>query len=110
MADYGIDASERKAARVVGFCYLLSMVAGVFADSYCRGHLVVADNAAETARNVMAHERLFRLGIASYLISQMSDVALTTALYVILKRVNQNLALFAALTRIVQVPLASLQR
>jgi hypothetical protein len=30
----------------------------------------------------MAHERLFRLGIASYLLGQMSDVALITALYV----------------------------
>jgi hypothetical protein len=42
-------------------------------------------NAAETAQNIMAHERLFRLGIASYLLGQMSDVALITALYVILK-------------------------
>jgi hypothetical protein len=33
----------------------------------------------------MAHERLFRLGIASYLLGQMSDVALVTALYAILK-------------------------
>ena len=101
MTNYGIDASQRKAARIVGFCYLFSMAAGVFGDSYCTGHLI-ADNAAETARNIVAHEGIFRLGIASYVISQMSDVALITALYVILKRVNQNLALFAALTRMVQ--------
>ena len=50
----------------------------------------------------MAHERLFRLGIASYLLSQASDVALISALYVILERVNKNLALFAALMRVVQ--------
>jgi hypothetical protein len=42
-------------------------------------------NAAETVQNIMAHERLFRLGIASYLLGQMSDVALVTALYAILK-------------------------
>ena len=100
---YTVDESQRKAARVVGFCYLFSMVMGIFADSYARGHLIVPDNAVETARNIMAHERLFRLGIASYLLSQMSDVALITALYAILKRVNQNLALFATLMRVVQV-------
>jgi hypothetical protein len=48
----------------------------------------------KTAQNLMAHERLFRFGIASYLLGQMSDLALITALYVILKRVNQHLALF----------------
>src|SRR5215471_14413979 len=100
---HAIDETQRKAARVVGFAYLLSMALGVFADSYARGHLIVPDNAAETARNIMAHERLFRLGIASYLGSQMTDVALITALYVILSRVNQSLALFAAFMRLVQV-------
>jgi hypothetical protein len=33
----------------------------------------------------MAHQRLFRFGIASYLLGQMSGVALIMALYVIVK-------------------------
>jgi len=97
-----IDESQRKAARVVGFTYLFAMATAVFAEMYVRGTLIVADNAAETARNIMAHERLWRLGIASYLICLLADVALITALYVILKRVNQNLALFAAFLRVVE--------
>ena len=97
-----IDESQRKAARVVGFCYLFAMALGVFAVSYVRGHLIVPDNAAQTAWNIMAHERLFRLGIASYLVCMLSDAALLTALYVILKRVDQNLALFAACLRLVE--------
>lgn len=97
-----IDESQRKAARVVGFCYLFAMALGVFAVSYVRGHLIVPDNAAQTAGNIMVHERLFRLGIASYVLCMLSDAALLTALYVILKRVNQNLALFAACLRLVE--------
>lgn len=94
-----IDESQCRAARVVGFSYLFAMVTAIFAESYVRGTLVVADNVAETARNIMAHEGLWRLGIASYLLCLLTDVALITALYVILRRVNQNLALFAAFLR-----------
>lgn len=97
-----IDTSQRKAARVVGFSYLFAMATGVFAEFYVRGTLIVADNAAETARNIIAHERLWRLGIASSLLAALADVALIAALYVILKRVNQNLALFAAFMRVVE--------
>src|SRR5262249_47064679 len=98
----GVDESQRKAARVVGFVYLFSMAAGIFTEAFGRGQLIVPYNAAETARNIVAHERLFRLGIASYVLSQASDVALISALYVILERVNKSLALFAALMRVVQ--------
>ncbi|MBI1748875.1 MAG: DUF4386 domain-containing protein [Acidobacteria bacterium] len=97
-----IEESQRKAARVVGFAYLFAMVIAVFAESYVGGQLIVFDNAAETARNIMAHELLFRLGIASSLIIVVSDVALIAALYVILKRVNKNLAVFAAFLRLMQ--------
>ena len=97
-----VDESQSKAARVVGFVYLFSMAAGIVTETFGRGQLIVPDNAAETARNIVAHEQLFRLGIASYLLSQASDVALIAALYVILERVNRNLALFAAFLRVVQ--------
>jgi hypothetical protein len=97
-----IDESERKAARVVGFSYLFAMATAVFAEFYVRGRLIVPDDAAETARNIMAHERLWRLGIASYLLCLLTDVALITALYVILKRVDQHLALFAAFMRVIE--------
>jgi Domain of unknown function (DUF4386) len=97
-----IDESQHNAARVVGFTYLFAMVTAIFAESYARGHLIVAGDAAETARNIMVHERLWRLGIASYLLCLLADVALIAALYVILKRVNQALALFAAFMRVIE--------
>lgn len=78
------------------------MATAVFAEIYVRGRLIVPDDAAETARNIMAHERLWRLGIASYLLCLLTDVALITALYVILKRVDQHLALFATFMRVIE--------
>jgi hypothetical protein len=62
---------------------------------------MVAGNAAETARNILAHERLFRVGIACYLLYSVGLVVLLTSLYVILKPVSPGLALLAALSRFV---------
>jgi len=97
-----IDESQRQAARVVGFTYLLAMVTANFAEFYVAGSLIVADNAAETARNIMAHERLFRLGIASEFVTWAADAALLTALYVVLEPVNRSLALLAACWRLIE--------
>jgi hypothetical protein len=91
-----INDPQCKAAKVVGFTYLFALVPAIFAEFYVRTQLVVFDNAAQTARNIVAHERLFRLGIASNLTVFAIDVALITALYVVLKPVNRSLALLAA--------------
>jgi hypothetical protein len=97
-----VDEPQRRAARAVGFCYLFAMAVSILVELYARGHLVVPDNAAATARNIMEHERLFRVGIAGYLLVMVSDAALATALYVILKRIDQNIALFAFLLRAIE--------
>jgi hypothetical protein len=75
-----IDESQRKAATVVGFAYLFALPPAVFAEFYVRARLIAVDNAAQTAQNIMAHERLFRLGIASNLTVFAVDVALIMAM------------------------------
>jgi hypothetical protein len=90
-----IDESQRKAATVVGFSYLFALPPAIFAEFYVRTRLVAFDNAAQTAQNIMAHERLFRLGTASNLTVFALDVVLIIALYVVLMPVNRSLALLA---------------
>jgi len=96
-----IDESQRKAARVAAVTCLLSMAIVVFANFGIHGRLVVAGNAAETARNILAHQHLFRIGIACGLIYVVGLVVLLTALYTILKPVNRSLALVATFSRLV---------
>jgi Domain of unknown function (DUF4386) len=91
-----IDESQRKAATVVGFSYLFALPPAIFAEFYVRTQLIAFDNAAQTARNITAHERLFRLGTASNLTVFAVDVVLILALYVVLMPVNRGLALLAA--------------
>lgn len=96
------DESQRKAARVVGLAYLLAIPLALFAEFYVFGKVLVDNNAAETARNIIANERLFRLGIASNLAVFALDVVLITALYVVLKPVNRNFALLATFWRMIE--------
>lgn len=96
-----LEQSQRKASRVVGFTCLFTMAVVVFANFGILARLIVPGNAAETARNIMAHERLFRTVIACGLIYGAGLVVLLTALYVILKPVNRGLALLAAFWRLV---------
>jgi hypothetical protein len=97
-----LDKSLRNAAKVVGFTYLFSMATAVFAEFYIRSELINYDDAAKTAANIIAHEHFFRLGIACDLLAVISDVALITALYVILRTVNRNLALVALCWRLME--------
>jgi hypothetical protein len=90
-----LEESRRKAATVVGVAYLFALAPAVFAEFYVRTHLVAFDNVAQTAQNIVAHERLFRLGIASNLTVFAADVVLIIALYVVLKPVNRGLAQLA---------------
>jgi hypothetical protein len=89
-----VDETQRKAATVVGAAYLAALVPAVFAEFYVLGRLV-SSTASQTALNIVAHDRLFRLGIASNLAVFAIDVALITALYVVLEPVNRILALLA---------------
>jgi len=96
-----IDESQRKAARVAGFTFLFAMAIVVIANFGINFRLIVPGDAAETARNILAHETLFRFNIACNLIYVVNIVVLLAALYVILKPVNRNLALVAAFCRLV---------
>jgi hypothetical protein len=98
-----IDDSQRTAARVAGFAYLITFATVVYVNFGIHGRLIIRNNAAETARNILAHERLFRIGIAGDLVYCAGVVVLLTALYVILKPVSRGLALLAAFWRLVWV-------
>ena len=96
-----IDESQRNAAKVAGFTLLLAIVIVVVANYGISFRLLVPGNAVDTARNILAHETLFRINIACNLIYALSLVILLSTLYVILKPVNQNLALVAAFCRLI---------
>lgn len=78
--------------RVAGLIYLLLVVIGPVRLMYVPTKLFVSGNATATASNIAAHEMLFRLGMASEVVSGVIVIFLALALYRLFKGVNQNLA------------------
>jgi hypothetical protein len=97
-----IQEIQRKAAKVAGFAYLITFATVVSVNFGIHDRLIV-DNNAETAKNILAHEQLFRIGIAGDIVYCVGVVVLLTALYVILKPLNWGLAMLAAFLRLVWV-------
>src|SRR5260221_6007779 len=97
----GIDDSQRKAARVAGLACLISFTIVIAVNFGIFARLIIHGNPAETARNILEHETLFRIGIVGDILYSVGVIVLLTALYIILKPVNQGLALIAAFGRLV---------
>jgi uncharacterized protein DUF4386 len=102
-----IEPAQRTAAKVVGFLYLFTMATAMFSQLYVHGRLIVRGDAVSTARNIAASERLFRIGIASDLITVVGVVILVWALYVVLRPIHRNLALLAAFLRLTENAIAA---
>lgn len=88
-------------ARITGVLYLIIIVGGLFSEVVVRGGVMVADDPAATARNILASEGLYRIGFASDAIVFLSDVAVAALFYVLLLPVSRTLSLLAAAFRLV---------
>ncbi len=83
-------------ARIAGVLFLLSFIAGGFGESYVPSKIIVLADAAATAENIEAHDTLFRMGFAGYLVEAVCDITLTLILFELLRPVSKELALLAA--------------
>jgi len=103
-----VTLPTKKAARIIGFLYLLVVIAGPFLLLYVPGKLFVPGDASATAAKILAHESLFRTSIVIGLISELVFIAVVVGLYYLLKGVNQILATAMVLLILIQAPLAFL--
>src|SRR5881396_2975785 len=96
-----IDNSQRTAAKVAGVAGLVAFGLVVFGNYVLLDPLIVPRNAADTARNMLAHQTQFRVALTCFIAYGIGSVVLLSALYVILAPVNRGLALTGALFRLV---------
>jgi len=99
MTNQTADASIQKAAKVAGLAYVLIIVLAILKVNFLEPNLIVSENDAATANNIMANELLFRIGVVSEIIMFLLVVILSLALYIILKTVSKILALAALFFR-----------
>ena len=95
-----IDNSQRTAAKVAGWSYLFSFAIVIVGNFVLLGPLIIPRNAADTARNILAHQTQFRAALTCFISYDILAIVLATAFYVILAPINRGLALAGALFRV----------
>lgn len=108
MTTRAVEKSPLIRARVAGFLYLLANIPAPFALLYLPSLLIVRGDAAATARNIMASESLFRLGIAATFFNQIVILFVVLALFQLLKVVNKSMAVLMVMFVLAAVPIGML--
>src|SRR5258705_6802851 len=101
MRDHVVDTSPQVYARIGGVLYLIIITTGLFGEAFVRDNIIVSGDATATARNIMASQLLWRIGIVGDLIMHVCDVPLMLVFYVLLRPVNKHLALLAVLFNVI---------
>lgn len=99
--------SIQSQARAAGVLYLFIIVAGIFAEAFVRSSLIAYDDAATTARNILANETLFRLGFSAEILMLAFDTTVAVLLYRILKPAGKDVSLLAAALRLVSIAVSA---
>jgi len=94
--------TQRRAVKVAGVLYLVTLATASFAEFHVRARLIAPHDAAHTAVRIVSAEGLFRLGAVSDLITFATDAGLVVALYLVLNPVHRGLALLAAFWRLTE--------
>jgi hypothetical protein len=85
----------------MGLFEALEGLASAYGQVFILGRLVIHGDAAATAANILAHERLFWLGFASSLMGVAFHVAWIALFYELFKPVNRTLSRLAAFVGLV---------
>jgi hypothetical protein len=103
MAFRTVEVSPQLYARIGGSLYLIIIVVGLFGEAFVRDTLIVPDNAAATAANIVSRESLWRFHIAAELFLLICATALLWILFCLLRPVSRDLALLAVLFNLVSI-------
>lgn len=107
MTTHVAGISPQKAARIAGVLYLIIIAGGLFAEVFVRQQVIVFGDPAATARSILEHELLYRLGFAVHLIYLACALPLALIFYDLFRRVNGNIALLALVVNLVAITVES---
>lgn len=98
--------STRRLARMAGAAYLVNVLAGIFSLMVVPSVTGSHGDPAATVRNILAHETLYRAGIAVALFCYVEFLLLPLLLYRLLGAVNRSAAALMVVLAVVSVPLS----
>jgi len=98
--------SLNQTARLAGLFYLLQVLTIGFNLGYVRSTLIVAGDAAATAANITANESLFRMAMASNILSQLFLFFFGLTVFKLFKGFNKTLATVFLISLLLSVGIA----
>jgi hypothetical protein len=93
--------SPRAKARWAGVLYLIIIVGGAYAQLFVRDRLFVSGDPAATARNILSHELLYRIGFTIEVFYLLCGVFLKFLLYEVFKVADRRMILVAILFAVI---------
>ncbi|MCA9386745.1 DUF4386 domain-containing protein [Candidatus Dojkabacteria bacterium] len=97
--------SHKQIVNYLRVMYPLWMIVGMFSLLYIPS-LIIGENAAETANNIIQNETTFRLGIASGLITQLFQVVVVLFIYKLFASIDSAYSKFLVISALVGVPIS----
>ena len=98
--------NESRTSRLAGLLYLIVVATGIFSLAYVPSQINVANDPAATAHNIVMHESLFRLGIASFLIEQVAFLLLPLVLFRLFRTTHPTAAVLMVALALAGIPIA----
>jgi hypothetical protein len=86
------ETSPSTRGRILAALYLFVIICGIIAQAFIADGLVVYDDAARTAANILANTSLYRLGFTIFMLEMVAQVITSAMFYDLLKPVNRSLA------------------
>jgi hypothetical protein len=98
--------NENKISRIAGALYLVVVLTGLFSLMYVPSQITVSGDPGATTNNIVAHNALFRAGIAAFLVEQVAFLLLPLVLFKLLRHVQESIAVLMVALAVVSVPIA----
>lgn len=98
--------NENNIGRWAGLVYLIVIVAGFFSLGYVPGEVAAPGNPQAVLDNIVAHEALFRAGIAAFMVEQVAFLVLPLLLFRLFAATHRGVASVMVALAVVSVPIA----
>jgi hypothetical protein len=90
------ETSPSTRGRILAALYLSVILGGIIAQVFIADRLIVRNDAATTAANIIANRSLYRLAFTIFMIEMAAQVVVSILWYDLLKPVNRSIARLAA--------------
>lgn len=97
---------ESRLARWAGLAYLVVVVTGFFSQGYVPGRIAAPGHPEALLGNIVAHEALFRAGMAAFIVEHATFLVLPLLLFRLLGSVHRGAAVAMVAFAVAGVPMA----